>query len=96
MHDGFLAAAKLRKTLQVTAGHETVAYNAQAKTLTFGIQQGATTANDIIAALASSPTAASVFTAQTVGGGHGDGLISNSRILVSPPGPKQLPLRLGH
>ena len=48
----------------ITAGSEQVTYNAQAKTLVFKIQQGKTTANDIVAALSRDPTASAAFSAQ--------------------------------
>ena len=60
----------------VTAGHETVAYDATNKTLTFQIAAGATTANDVINALNNDPTASQVFKAATVTGSNGSGLVS--------------------
>lgn len=59
----------------VTAGNESVVYDQDAKTLTFHIDQGATTADDIIAALAGS-AAGDDFTAANVG--DGSGLISTT------------------
>ena len=67
----------------VTAGNETVSYNSQAKTLTFKIQQGKTTADDIIAALSRDPTASSAFTAQRAAGGDGSGLVTISDIALT-------------
>jgi len=52
----------------VTAGNEVVEYDSEAKTLTFRIDEGATTADDIIAALASDPAASLDFTAEKTGG----------------------------
>lgn len=62
----------------VTAGNETVAYDANAKTLTFDIEAGVTTANDIIAALAADSAASSTFTAATASGGTGTGPVASS------------------
>lgn len=59
----------------VTQGNETVAYDSNAKTLTFDIDAGATTANDVIAALSGNPTASALFTAQTASGGDGSATI---------------------
>jgi flagellar hook-associated protein 2 len=59
----------------VTAGNESVVYDKDAKTLTFHIDQDATTADDIIAALAASD-AKDDFTADNVG--DGSGLISTT------------------
>ena len=59
----------------ITPGNETANYNATTKTLTFDIDQGQSTANDIINALNSSPTASALFsakrpTAATAPAGH--------------------------
>jgi flagellar hook-associated protein 2 len=67
----------------VTAGHETASYNATAKTLTFGIQAGVTTANDVIAALNKDPTASTAFSATAATGGNGDGVISLSDAAIT-------------
>jgi flagellar hook-associated protein 3 len=48
----------------LTAGNETVAYNAGANTLTFQVAAGQTTANQIVHALANDPTARAIFTAR--------------------------------
>ncbi|MEX0794540.1 MAG: flagellar filament capping protein FliD [Pirellulaceae bacterium] len=59
----------------VTQGNETVLYDEVAKTLTFQIDAGRTTAADVISALNDDATASSFFTAATVDGGAGDGLV---------------------
>jgi flagellar hook-associated protein 2 len=64
----------------VTAGNEKVVYNSQAKTLTFKIEQGKSTADDIIAALIHDPTASAAFSAQRAAGGDGSGLVTVSDI----------------
>ena len=58
-----------------TQGTETVAYDSNAKTLTFDIDVGATTADDVIAALANNPTASALFTAARATGADGTGLV---------------------
>lgn len=58
----------------VVRGQETVAYNAQAKTLTFRINQGRTTAADVVSALKSNTDAAALFTASLPTGVNGAGL----------------------
>ena len=67
----------------VTAGNETVNYDAAAKTLTFGIQAGVTTANDVMAALNKDPTASTAFSGQAASGGNGDGVISLSDAAIT-------------
>jgi flagellar hook-associated protein 2 len=62
----------------VVAGAETVAYDAQTKTLRFGIEQGATTASHIVAALNGDATASGYFTAALSAGSDGSGLIDPS------------------
>ncbi len=71
----------------VTAGNERVTYNSQAKTLTFKIEQGKTTADDIIAALSRDPIASAAFGAQRAAGGDGSGLVTISDIALTagPP-----------
>ena len=62
----------------ITAGSETVVYddsNPLQKTLTFQIDQGNTTANQIIAALNNDPTASQIFTAANLPGSSGVGAI---------------------
>ncbi len=71
----------------ITPGNETANYNATTKTLTFDIDQGQTTANDIINALNSSPTASGLFSAQAANGGNGTGLITISDVGLTA-GPK--------
>lgn len=55
----------------ITAGNEVVQYDQQAKTLTFYIDEGATTANHLITALAGHSEAGADFTATAVGTGTG-------------------------
>jgi flagellar capping protein FliD len=58
----------------VTSGAE-VAWDANAKTLTFDIDAGTTTATDVLGALNSDPVASLVFTAANATGGDGSGLV---------------------
>lgn len=58
----------------VTRGNETVTYDADKKLLTFDIDAGATTAADVVAALAGDPTASALFSATA--GGDGSGLVA--------------------
>jgi flagellar capping protein FliD len=67
----------------VTAGNETVTYNSQAKTLVFKIQQGKTTADDIIAALGRDPTASAAFSGHRAAGGNGSGFVTISDIALT-------------
>jgi flagellar hook-associated protein 2 len=60
----------------VTQGNETVAYDSNTKTLTIDIDQGATTADNVIAAVANNPTVSALFTAARGTGGDGSGLVS--------------------
>jgi flagellar capping protein FliD len=71
----------------VTPGNETANYDATTKTLTFDIDQGESTANDIINALNASPTASALFSAQTANGGNGTGLVTISDVGLTA-GPK--------
>jgi flagellar capping protein FliD len=71
----------------ITPGNETANYNATTKTLTFDIDPGQTTANDIVNALNASPTASALFSATTANGGNGTGLISISDVGLTA-GPK--------
>ncbi len=62
----------------VSRGSETVVYDdtdPQNKTLIFNIESGATTAGDIITALADDSEVSQLFTAQKAAGGDGSGLI---------------------
>jgi len=61
-------------TGSVTQGNETVRYDATTKELTFDIDAGATTANDIVAALSANAEVGALFTATA--GGNGTGLVS--------------------
>ena len=60
----------------ITAGHETVAYDATSKTLTFQIAAGTTTANDVIQRPEQRPDGQPVFTAAAAPGSNGTGLVS--------------------
>lgn len=71
----------------IMPGNETASYNSTTKTLTFQIDPGKTTANDIINALNASPTASADFSASNVSGGDGTGLISISDVALTA-GPK--------
>ncbi len=55
----------------VTAGNELVEYDTDAKTITFYVDEGATTANDVIAALAADSEASADFTATAISSGTG-------------------------
>ena len=71
----------------ITAGNETVAYDATAKTLTFKIDAGATTANQVIEALNSDQTVAALFTASRPSASDGTGLVNvaDTAITAGPP-----------
>lgn len=70
----------------ISAGDETVAYNATAKTLTFQIAAGQTTASDIINALNKNSTASQVFSASLATGSNGTGVVSSSDNVVTTGG----------
>ncbi len=59
----------------VTQGNETVVYDTNAKTLTFKINSGATTSQDIVNALNGDPAASAYFTASLPEGSDGQGVI---------------------
>ena len=67
----------------VTAGSEKVVYNSQAKTLVFKIQQGKTTADNIVAALSRDPTASAAFSAQHNEQGDGTGLVTVADVALT-------------
>lgn len=71
----------------ITPGNETANYNATTKTLTFDIDQGKSTANDIINALNSSATASPLFSATAAAGGNGTALVTISDVGLTA-GPK--------
>ncbi|HEX4000452.1 MAG TPA: flagellar filament capping protein FliD [Pirellulales bacterium] len=71
----------------ITPGNETANYDSTTKTLTFDIDQGQTTANDLINALNASPTASALFSATTASGGNGTGLVTISDVGLTA-GPK--------
>ncbi len=60
----------------VTAGSETGVYDANTKTLTFRIDEGATDADDIIALVTNDDDLKALFTADEATGGTGAGLIT--------------------
>lgn len=60
----------------VTAGNETGTYDANTKTLTFRIDEGATDADDIIALVTNDDDLSALFTADEATGGTGAGLIT--------------------
>jgi flagellar capping protein FliD len=73
----------------VTAGSETVVYddsNPANKTLTFHIDAGATTADNVIAALTNDPTASAVFGAARATGSNGSGLVTTNDTAVTTGG----------
>ncbi|MEX2137903.1 MAG: flagellar filament capping protein FliD [Pirellulales bacterium] len=62
----------------VTAGQETVEYDAEEKRLIFHIEEGATTADQVIAALARDAAASDDFTAARAQGGDGSGFVART------------------
>jgi flagellar hook-associated protein 2 len=62
----------------VTAGQETVEYSVEEKRLIFHIEEGATTADQVIAALARDAVASADFTATRAQGGDGSGLVART------------------
>lgn len=71
----------------IIKGSETATYDATAKTLTFKIREGATTATDIVASFGRSPSAAGAFTVRLAEGGNGNGFISSTdgAVTTGPP-----------
>jgi len=67
----------------VTQGNETVVFDSNAKTLTFQIDAGNTTAANIITALENDVTASQYFTAETVNNGLGSGIIDPNKDSVT-------------
>ncbi len=67
----------------VTKGNETVAFDSNAKTLTFQIDAGNTTASDVVSALTNDATASQYFTASSVNSGLGDGIIDPNKDSVT-------------
>jgi flagellar capping protein FliD len=61
-----------------TKGTETVAYDSVAKTLTFNIDAGATTADDVVATVNRTPAVAALFSAARGTGGNGTGFVALS------------------
>jgi len=71
----------------ITAGQETSNYNSGTKTLTFQIDEGNTTADQIIAALGRNSAAAAILAATRATGGNGTGLVTATDTVVTT-GPK--------
>ena len=71
----------------VTVGNETVAYDENAKVLTFKIDEGNTTANHIISALTDDEAAGALFEAARPDFANGTGLIdvTDTAVLGDPP-----------
>ncbi len=67
----------------VTKGSESVVFDETAKTLTFQIDAGKTTAADIISTLEDDATASQYFTASTVNNGLGNGIIDPAKDSVT-------------
>ncbi len=67
----------------VTKGNESVVFDGNAKTLTFQIDAGKTTAADVISALEDDATASQYFTAETVNNGLGNGIIDPNKDSVT-------------
>lgn len=77
----------------VTQGDETVVYddsNPGDKKLIFQIDEGSTTAADLLAALNDDPAASLKFTAALAGGSNGTGLISTSDTVVTAGGTAEI------
>lgn len=70
----------------VAKGSETVAYDSQNKTLTFDIAAGQTTADDVIAALASDGAASQIFFATRATGSNGTGLVDVADTAITAGG----------
>ncbi|MBA2117097.1 flagellar filament capping protein FliD [Bremerella alba] len=67
----------------ITQGNETVVFDGNAKTLSFQIEAGKTTAADVLAALENDATASQYFTAETVNNGLGNGVIDPNKDSVT-------------
>lgn len=67
----------------VSKGNETVVFDGNAKTLTFQIDAGKTTASNIVSALANDATASQYFSASTVNSGLGNGVIDPTKDSVT-------------
>ncbi|GAB6164200.1 hypothetical protein JCM19992_02000 [Thermostilla marina] len=64
----------------VTAGNETVDWDAATKTLTIGIEDGVTTADQVIAAINADSVASALFLAERGAGGDGSGAVTISDV----------------
>src|SRR5690606_33721267 len=76
----------------VTAGSETVVYddsNPNNKTLTVHIQAGASTADNVIAAINNDPLTGPLFTAARATGSNGNGIVTTSDTGVTTSGAAQ-------
>lgn len=70
----------------VVHGQETVVYNSTAKTLTFRINQGQTTASDVVAALKRNADVSALFTASLPSGAQGKGLaLVDDAVMIDGP-----------
>ncbi|MCC9607662.1 flagellar filament capping protein FliD [Blastopirellula sp. JC732] len=70
----------------VTQGSETVVYDDLAKTITVQIDKGSTTAADVISAINNDASAGLYFTAATIDGGTGNGLIDTVDTAITTGG----------
>ncbi|EAQ82421.1 flagellar filament capping protein FliD [Blastopirellula marina] len=70
----------------VTQGNESVVYDDLAKTVTVQIAEGSTTAADVISAINNDANAGLYFTAATVDGGSGSGLIDTIDTAITSGG----------
>lgn len=70
----------------VTAGNESVVYDDLAKTITVQIDEGSTTAADIISAINNDANAGLYFTAATIDGGTGEGVVDASDTAITTGG----------
>jgi flagellar hook-associated protein 2 len=69
----------------ITAGNETVTYDASSKSIIVDISSSST-ANDVINALSKNTTVSALFSAKTVSGGDGTGIVSASDVaLITGP-----------
>lgn len=70
----------------ITAGSETVAYDSNTKTLTFQIDAGNTTADNIVAAVAANSSVNALFTSAIPAGSNGDGIITATDTAITTGG----------
>jgi len=79
----------------VTAGNETVSFDALSKSLTFRISAGHTTANNLVTALGQNSSVSALFTASRPAGSDGTGLVSTSDTTITA-GPQSSATTAGH